>query len=150
VNVKNILVRSMFVLLAVCLGTFIVVKMINSKGANPAPPPQAATSADSTWTIRGRVTSLPLPPTLSLIIHHEAIPGFTDAQGTVIGMEEMEMSFPFLAPGVLLDGINVGDPVEATMEMRWTAEPRFLITAVRRLPADTQLKIGTIETEPGK
>jgi hypothetical protein len=102
--------------------------------------------AEATYTLRGRISALPNPPKTSLVIHHEEIPDFADADGNKIGMEEMEMQFPFLGAGVSLDGLAPGDPVEAVMEMRYKGQPRFLITSIKKLPADAVLKLGTIET----
>ncbi len=114
----------------------------------PAFTPTTATGpAEAAYTLRGRISALPNPPKTSLVIHHEEIPDFADADGNKIGMEEMEMQFPYLATGVSLDGLAPGDPVEAVMEMRYKGQPRFLITSIKKLPADTALKLGTIETD---
>ena len=114
----------------------------------PAFTPTAATGpAEATYTLRGRISALPNPPKSALVIHHEELPEFADADGNKIGMDEMEMQFPFLAAGVSLDGLAPGDPVEAVMEMRYKGQPRFLITSIKKLPADTVLNLGTIQTD---
>lgn len=105
------------------------------------------TPAEKTYLLRGRITGFPNPPKESLRIHHEAIPEFTDADGKVIGMDEMEMHFPFIAPDVSLDGLKLNEPIEATMEMRYKSEPRFLITRISKLPEDTKLNLGAIEED---
>lgn len=104
--------------------------------------PAATTPPDQSYTIRARVTALPAPPKQALRLHHEAIPTFVGSDGKVEGMEEMEMEFPFLAPGASLRGIALNDAVEATMEIRWKSEPRFLLTAIHKLPPGTRLNIG--------
>jgi hypothetical protein len=112
--------------------------------------PQATTPtgpAEATYTLRGRISALPNPPKSALVIHHEELPDFADADGNKIGMDEMEMQFPFLAAGVSLEGLAPGDPVEAVMEMRYKGQPRFLITSIKELPADTTLNLGTIQTD---
>jgi hypothetical protein len=108
--------------------------------------------ADKTYTLRGRITGFPNPPREFLRIHHEAIPQFEDGTGRVVGMEEMEMQFPFLSAGAedSLKALSLSDPVEATMEMRYKGEPRFLITRITKLPADAALRLGTIQTEEPK
>jgi hypothetical protein len=124
-------------------------KQESPQASGPQFTPTTATGpAEATYTIRGRVSALPNPPKTALVIHHEEIPDFADAEGNIIGMEEMEMQFPFLAAGVSLEGVAVGDPVEAVMEMRYKGQPRFLITRITKLPADTPLNLGTIETAP--
>jgi hypothetical protein len=105
------------------------------------------TPAERTYTLRGRITGFPNPPKESLRIHHEALPDFTDAEGKVIGMDEMEMHFPFVAPDVSFDGLKLNEPIEATMEMRYKSEPRFLITRITKLPEDTKLNLGKIEVD---
>jgi hypothetical protein len=117
--------------------------------------PQAvhpATAPDQSYTIRAQVTALPDPPKQALRLHHEAIPTFVGSSGKVEGMEEMEMEFPFLAPSASLKGIAPNDLVEATMEIRWKAEPRFVLTSIRKLPPGTVLNIspeGKPEQAPG-
>jgi hypothetical protein len=105
-----------------------------------------ATPADQTYTLRAQVTGLPTPKQ-ALRLHHEAIPTFVDQDGKTIGMEEMEMEFPFLAPAAKLDAIALNDKVEATMEIRWKSKPRYQLTTIRKLPQDTQLNIHPLEPE---
>jgi hypothetical protein len=107
-------------------------------------PPK--TPADQTYTFRAQVTGLPTPKQ-ALSLHHEAIPDFVGQDGTKIGMDEMEMEFPFLAPAAKLDGILVDDKVEVTLEMRWKSQPRYLLTAIRKLPKDTVLSIHLLAPE---
>ena len=101
--------------------------------------------ADQTYTLRAVVTALPNPPKQALRLHHEAIPNFVGHDGKVEAMDEMEMEFPFLAPEAKLDGIAVSDKVEAVMEIRWKAKEVFLLTSIRKLPADTKLNLGDLE-----
>ena len=101
--------------------------------------------------VRGRVTSLPTGGALSqpLFIRHEAIPDFVGADGEVhvnadgaLGMKAMEMPFPEMAPGVSFDGIDAGDPVAFDFAVAWDGRsPRYWITRVEELPADTELEI---------
>ncbi|HYE63508.1 MAG TPA: copper-binding protein [Phycisphaerales bacterium] len=120
-------------------------RLFNKAPAGLLQPITADSPADHTYTLRARVDALPSVKRPYLDLHHEALPGFKNQQGEVIGMNEMVMGFPYLAPGVSLDGLAPGDPVEFTMEMRFTAKPRFLITRLTELPADTKLNLGTLE-----
>ena len=113
----------------------------------PTPTPAAAPNdpAVRTYTLRGRITALPNPPKSALEIHHEALPEYANEKGEVIGMDEMIMQFPYLAPGVSLEGLQPGDPIEAVMEMRFKGQPPFQLTRITKLPTDTPLKLGKIE-----
>jgi len=110
--------------------------------APPTSPP------DQTYTLRAQVTGLPDPPKQALRLHHEAIPSFVGADGKVEGMEEMEMEFPFLAPSASLKGIAVNDVIEATLEIRWKAEPRFVLARIHKLPPGTHLNVSQPDGKP--
>jgi hypothetical protein len=89
------------------------------------------------YTVRGQVTQLPNvhdPGALYL-----EIDGWVDRTGKVVGMYPMTMPFPF-AKSVSLDGIAVGDVVEATVRVDWEAETRQVeIVELKELPAGTKL-----------
>lgn len=91
---------------------------------------------DHTYPLRGQVVALPRPestkPTLS--VHHEAVPEFVSRGGEVVGMEAMTMSF-VVADEVDLTGIEVGDRVEATLEIRWTEGDPATLVDVREVEA---------------
>ena len=121
-------------------------RLFNASRAAPAfPPPTATTPADNTYTLRARVDALPNPKRQFLDLHHEKLPEFKNEKGEVIGMNEMVMGFPYFAPGVSIADLKPGDPVEFTMEMRFTSKPRFLITRITKLPEDTKLNLGKLE-----
>jgi len=106
----------------------------------PASPRAAAPATDDahTYTVRGRLASLPEAgkPTSQLMIHHEAIPTFVGKDGKVVGMSEMTM--PFLpARGVSLDGLANGDAVEFTFEVRWSPRASSTLTRIAKLPEGT-------------
>lgn len=103
-----------------------------------ATPPDPDGPADQTYTIRGRVERLP-SGAVPIQIHHEAVPTLVDRQGKVVGMREMTMEFPDVAPGVNFDGLAQGDIVEFVMEVRWDHLPVYRIAGIRELPADTAL-----------
>ena len=100
------------------------------------------------YTVRGEVASVPSPssPIDELRIRHEAIPDYADRTGQVVvnskgerGMAPMTMPFP-VAEALSLEGIEPGDIVEFTFVVVWGENyPTYEVTAIRELPADTQL-----------
>lgn len=113
--------------------------------AAPADPP------DQTYTVRGEVAGLPQEgeATRQLRVHHESVPGFVGFEGEVVGMASMTMPFP-LADSVDLAGVEVGDKVEMTFEVRWEGSPPLTVVALRELPAGTVLDFETGEPMPGE
>lgn len=106
--------------------------------SSPKPGPTAATAASEarhpTYTTRAVIEGLPSADGKRFLsMHHEAIPDFADKSGKVVGMKEMVMPFPGLAPGVSLEGFAVGDAVEVTFEVRWNEVPRTVVTSIRKL-----------------
>ncbi|MDX2017091.1 MAG: copper-binding protein [Planctomycetota bacterium] len=119
--------------------------------AKPAPTVQA-TPGDKAYTLRGRVAMLPVAgqPASRFEIHHEEIPGFLDRAGKAVGMKEMTMPFTKLAPGVTLEGLEVGDPVEFTFQVRWNdPAPPYFITEIKELPADAKVNLTTTNPHAG-
>jgi hypothetical protein len=109
-----------------------------------------ATPAEASYTTRGRIEGLPEAQfrpggVIYLQLHHEFIPEFVGPTGEVEGMKEMIMDFPTIAPGVSWAGMEVGDPVELTFEVRWTSEPRFILTRLARLPDGAKLNLSGVE-----
>lgn len=113
------------------------------QGSNQ-PAGQAASTqrgpADQVYTVRGQIVALPDPakPASQLQIHHEEIPNFVGAQGTVVGMKEMTMPFP-LAPGVSLEGLAVGDKVEFTFDVWLKPRMTYHLSKISKLPPETAL-----------
>lgn len=93
------------------------------------------------YEVRGEVVRLPSAEADALTVRHEAIPGFVGVDGQVVGMDSMTMPFP-LAEGVALDGVEVGDKVEFTLEVAWEGDPPYRITRVEELGAETVLDFG--------
>lgn len=94
------------------------------------------------YHVRGRVVSLPdaSDPASELRIYHEAIDDFKNAEGGATPMKAMTMSFP-PAPGVSLEGLAAGDPVEFVFEMQWEPTVAMSTTSIKKLAADTVLSI---------
>lgn len=92
--------------------------------------------------MRGEIVRLPQAGEREIAIRHEAVPGFRDESGKVVGMEAMTMPFT-LAPDLTaaaLDGLAPGDRIAFTLEMRWQ-DPRDIarISRIDRLPEGTAL-----------
>ncbi|MFW6051807.1 MAG: copper-binding protein [Myxococcota bacterium] len=105
-------------------------------GERELPPP------DQTYTARGRLEQAPAQGKKGdLVIHHERIAEFVDGEGEKVGMEAMVMPFA-PADGLSLEGVQKGDPIEFTFEVRWGGDPMLRVTEVRKLPADTELELG--------
>ncbi len=109
------------------------------EAAGPEAPP------DATYVVRGEVARLPAASGAGgageIWIRHEAIPGFKDLDGKVVGMDSMTMPFSVTAAGAAsLAGIAGGDRVELRLEMRWrgSATPAA-VTVLSKLPAGTRL-----------
>jgi len=105
---------------------------------------QAEETLIHTYTVRGRIVSLPAPnnPASELRIRHEAIENFKDAEGNIAPMRAMTMTFP-PAPGVSLEELSVGDAVEFVFEMQWKPHVEMRLTSIRKLPSDTKLNFGS-------
>ncbi len=131
--------KSAFFGFCVCLA----LGSVYSTGCSDTQPETAQTAAGSTATyvVRGEITGLPDAdnPTSSLMIRHEAIPDFVDAQGKTVGMDTMTMPFP---PAAELDlsPFSVGDQVAVTFVVTWGAGHNgWEATQLTTLPADTPL-----------
>ncbi len=132
--------RSSSVIPAAALGAALLAIAGCGSGREAAPAPAEKPAPESpvyTYTIRGIVTELPKPDGHEIWILHEAVPDFRGADGSVVGMDAMKMPFD-LDEGVSLDGIEVGDKVRFTLEIRGM---RGRITAIERLPGDTVLEV---------
>lgn len=93
-----------------------------------------------TYTTRGRIVSLPEPgnPASEFRVHHEAIDDFRHADDSPAPMKSMTMPYP-LGPGVSLEDLAVGDVVEFTFDVQWEPSPGMGVTAIKKLPAETEL-----------
>lgn len=96
--------------------------------------------ADQTYTnIAGRIAIMPDParPLNQFSIAHEYIPDFRDRTGEIYryqdgtpGMKAMTMAFS-LAPGMTLDGFEVGDEIRFGFEVDWDGDPRNRVHQIR-------------------
>lgn len=120
-------------------------------GSEPAPEPEDAEPPDQSYTLRGEVMGLPPEgePQRQLRVRHESLPEFVGFEGEVVGMASMTMPFP-LADSVDLEGVEEGDKVEMTFEVRWEGSPPLRVVEVRELPASTELDFESGDPMPGE
>jgi len=109
---------------------------------------QAAASARR-YTVRGEIVRLPAPSGAArqVAIRHEPIDDFVNEAGAVVGMDSMVMQFD-VAPGIALDEVRPGDKVEVRLAVAWSP-PLLRIEELRKLPADTVLRLGAAQPKPG-
>ncbi|HVS04052.1 MAG TPA: copper-binding protein [Thermoanaerobaculia bacterium] len=122
----------------------VVLLAVAAAGCRAEPlPEQRPAPADATYTVRGEVSQLPQPesPGHEIFVFHEAVPEFVSREGEEVGMDSMAMGFT-VPRDLPLEGIERGDKVEMTFEIRWEAEPTLLVTEIHELPADTELRLG--------
>lgn len=92
------------------------------------------------YTVRAEIVRVPdaAAGKREVSLRHEAIDDFADANGKVVGMGSMVMPFE-LAPAVSVDGLGVGDKVEARFAVGWSP-PVLRVEQLRKLPAGTALE----------
>jgi Cu/Ag efflux protein CusF len=87
------------------------------------------------YTVKGVVKGMPGDGLASneILVKHEAIPGYRDDSGAIVGMMAMTMPF-YLAEGLSLGGIKEGDTVEMKIEQH--LQPKFTeeVTSITKLP----------------
>lgn len=119
-----------------------ILATVTVAGCREARKPDDGAAGTQRYTFRAEVVKLPEAshsrPQLTL--RHEAIPDFRDQSGAVVGMPSMIMPFE-VAPSTSLDGIGVGDKVEAVLLADWPHQA-FRLERVRKLPGDTAIEFG--------
>ena len=132
--------------LAVAAGCFagLVALGVLLLACGPDEPPARGAGAAGvhSYLVRGVIRSLPDPETGAgrLLIRHEAIPELVGAGGEVEGMAAMTMPFP-VDDEVDLAGFEVGDVVRFELQVGWEAARPVAVTAMEKLPADTELAL---------
>ncbi len=119
-------------------GSLCALLLFASACRDPALPPPPV--AGDRYVVRGEIARLPARPGDELSVRHEAIPGFKDRTGAVVGMEPMVMGFG-VGKELPLSGLAVGDKVRLTFTVSW-ARPALTVERLERLPADTLLEFG--------
>lgn len=113
-----------------------------NEAPEPAPVEEATQAPEEevdTYTVRGRIVSLPDaddPQREHPVIYHEAIDDFRRRDGS-LGMGAMQMPFPLGDDG-LIAGFNPGDAVRVTFVVS-RATMRFQVTEIEALPENTRL-----------
>ena len=122
-------------------GTLVIISSLALFGSckKDAGDGESSTKA-AQYQVRGQVKLLPTASSNEIEIHHEAMPDFVNQRGKKTGMVAMVMPF-FLAEGLSLANIAVGDIVAFTLDVDWNRKPVLQITAIEELPADTELSL---------
>lgn len=93
--------------------------------------PPADSGPVQTYDVAGIVTRLPDGAGTELMVRHDAIDDFVNAEGDTIGMRSMTMGFP-VADNLDLAQISAGDSVSIRFTVRW-GQPRPLeLIAIER------------------
>jgi len=115
---------------------------------SPAAQPGAVKLPSGAWryTIRGRIVALPKTSGVSrdLQIHHEQLAAFYDRAGKDVGMKEMVMDFPSIAPEVSLGALAAGDAVVFDLDVDWTVRDFskvYVVTRLAKLSSDAKLRL---------
>ncbi len=118
-------------------GAFLLLAVAAACERQPAAPAES-------YRVRALVRNLPAPDDArgEVYVRHEAIPSFKNAEGEVVGMDSMSMSFPLAAAG-LVAGVEVGDRIEMAFDVSWHSGNPLKITAIEKLPEDTRLAFET-------
>lgn len=87
------------------------------------------------YTVKGVIKGMPGNGLASneILVKHEAIPGYRDDSGAIVGMMAMTMPF-YLAEGLSLSGIKEGDTIEMKIEQH--LRPKFTeeVTSITKVP----------------
>ncbi len=95
---------------------------------------QAEDPAVYRYEVKGVVRQLPASAREEIFIRHEPIPDYVNADGKKVGMHAMTMPF-WIADGVSLDGLAVGDAVSFSLESRWKPKAMDVITRIEKTNA---------------
>lgn len=120
---------------------FLLIPTILLAACGEAPTPTAEPEGQvQRYDARGRVESVAASGA-EMMIFHEALPGFADAQGEVVGMPAHPMSLQ-VGEGVDVAQIEAGDLIAFELCVQWQPTARSWIEGVTKLPADTELDLG--------
>jgi hypothetical protein len=87
-----------------------------------------------TFKVKGVVRGLPGQGLAKdeILVKHQEIPEYRDESGKVVGMMAMTMPF-YLAPGLALDGIALGDRVELQVEQHLKPEFSEKVVEIKKV-----------------
>ncbi len=128
-------------ILSTCWPLILILITACSGQPTPSEPPPS-------YTVRGVLRGLPeagasLP---EVLIRHQAIPEFTDADGQIVGMQAMSMPFVIENPA-LLKGLTPGAEIEIDFEVRFKERKLLWLTGLRPVKT-TPVKTTPVETTP--
>ena len=96
-----------------------------------------AANADTAYhyTVKGVVKGMPGDGLANneILVKHEAIPGYRDDSGAIVGMMAMTMPF-YLAEGISVKDIKEGDTVEMQVEQHLTPKFTEEVSSIKKLP----------------
>ena len=90
------------------------------------------------YPVRAEIVRVPEKPGGYLTVRHEAVDDFVDVTGELVGMSSMVMEFP-VARGASIEGLKVGDKIEATLVVDFTRGYGEL-DHIKKLPRSTALQ----------
>ncbi|MEQ9453316.1 MAG: copper-binding protein [Phycisphaeraceae bacterium] len=126
-------------LIALPLGLTACDQASSEQPAVPAADAEAARI--DTYTVRGQVVTLPTETNRQVQVAHEAIPGFKNKAGEVVGMSTMTMPFP-VNDAISLDGVDQGDAIELVFSVNWQSAD-YTVTSITELPEGTELDLSS-------
>jgi len=116
------------------LALLATVARFGSAQSAPEDPPQPVRR----YPVRAEIVHMPEKPGGYLMVRHEAVDDFVDVTGDLVGMSSMVMEFP-VAKEASVEGLKVGDKIEAILVVDWTRGYGEL-DHIRRLPPGTKLQ----------
>ncbi len=141
--------RNLFVPEAVFLSVFLLTACGQppaEKVAEAEPVAEAAAEL-AEHTARGEVTQIPESDDSGsqFMVRHEPIMGMVDQDGNSLNMDTT-MNMPFFpADESLIEGLTVGDKITMTITLDWDKVPAMQVTAIDKLPAETELNFTEAE-----
>jgi len=118
----------------VALALLAIVTTPGSVRADSEEPPQPVRR----YPVRAEIVRLPEKRGGYLTVRHEAVDDFVDVTGELVGMSSMVMEFP-VARGASIEGLKVGDKIEATLVVDFTRGYGEL-DHIKKLPRSTALQ----------
>lgn len=118
--------------------TLLVLLLTTLACTREAPNSSIAPATYRTQGVVRHVSGAGRPGAAEILVHHEALPGFVDDRGEVVGMDAMTMAFPVRDPH-LVEGLAAGDKIAFDFTVDWNGSPTLEVTRIEKLPADAEL-----------
>ncbi len=153
--VRLLMLAAVVAFLAAVIAAFVVIRSFTPRSTAPVAGKRAP---DKVYAARGAIRMMASPgkPTSQLVIEHEPVNDFENADGTR-GMASMSMPF-MTGAAVSLAGLAVGDAVGFDLAVWYGRDGKtvdsYAITRIEKLPKGTELHFGaaapTLGTPAGK